>query len=116
MWGAQARRSHSFDFSAARVAGLAPTPIRSGGLHSARRANSICNLVSNDAPQRLQPVYPGDLFPFFIGAARVGDRHFVNPPFSFSNLCRNLRFESKPVRLDFTSFLHFSAQDLLPRL
>src|SRR2546423_5159723 len=59
----------------------------------------VGEFVPDDAPQRLDAVFPGNLFAFFVCAPRITNRHFVNAPFVPCDLCRNLRFKSKSVRL-----------------
>lgn len=58
---------------------------------------SVCNSVPDDAKQRLDAVFPGDLLAFPVRAPRILDRHFVDSPVLFRNLRSDLRVESKPI-------------------
>src|SRR2546426_3799966 len=60
----------------------------------------IAEFIPDNAPQCLEAVFPGNLLAFLVGAAGVGDRDFVDAPLVLGDLCRDLRFESKPVRFD----------------
>src|SRR5205809_6181598 len=62
----------------------------------------IAEFIPDNAPQCLEAVFPGNLLAFLVGAAGVGDRDFVDAPLVLGDLCRDLRFESKPVDLIWT--------------
>src|SRR5258708_35772192 len=68
-------------------------------MRTAQQPRLVGELISDDAPQRLDAVFPGNLFACFVGAPRITNRHFVDAPLVLGDLCRNLRFESKSVRL-----------------
>src|SRR2546428_3522555 len=76
----------------------------------------IAEFIPDNAPQCLEAVFPGNLLAFLVGAAGVGDRDFVDAPLVPGDLCRDLRFESKPVRFDLDSCEYFSPTHLVAGL
>src|SRR4029077_4356013 len=80
------------------------------------RLNSVREFISNDAPQCLKAVFPGNLLSFLVGPARVCNWYLVDAPLLLADFCRDLRFESKSVRFDLYSCKHLSPEHLVTRL
>src|ERR1700686_5734919 len=85
-------------------------------MRTARRPRLVAELIADNAPQSLDAVFPGNLLAFFVRAPRISNRHFVDAPLVLCDLGRNLRFESKSVRLDLNSRQNLSPENLVTRL
>ena len=64
------------------------------------RARLVGEAVADDAPEGLEAVFPGDLFPFFVSTAGVGDGHFVDAPIPFCDFGGDFRFEAEAMGLE----------------
>src|ERR1700741_63797 len=93
-------------------------PGRSVGCSSTENCSSpsVPQLVPDDAPQRLNAVFPGDFLPLFVSSSRVTDRDLVDTPVAFGDLRRNLRLEPEPVGLYLDTLQHFAAEGLVAGL
>ena len=75
-------RQHLGDFgcppayTSPHVLGMFPD----GLTNSPAAISLVCELKSYDTPQRLHAIFPGNFLTLFVGAARIADRHFINPP------------------------------------
>jgi hypothetical protein len=58
-------------------------------------------VILDDAPHRLNPVFPADFFPLGICSSRIGNADFIYATFIFSGklgyFCNKFRFNSKPI-------------------
>src|SRR5262249_24993867 len=64
-------------------------------------AGSVEQPIADDAIERGEGILEADLFSFFVGSARITDRHLVYAPGRvplLGHLGRNFRLEAKAVR------------------
>src|SRR5262249_4532546 len=75
--------------------------------------------VADDAEERLKSVFQTDLLALFVGAPRVADRDFVDPPGWVAmpgDLGGHLRLKAEAVRFELQVGQHLAAEDLVAGL
>src|SRR5580765_6815864 len=70
-------------------------------------------IVTKDVPERGKSVSPGNFLSFRVGAARIGDRYFIDPQVSSGDFCSELRFESKTVRSKLHPLQYLASEHLV---
>ncbi len=73
----------------------------------------IGEAVADDAPERLETVFPGDFFAFFVGAAGVGDGDFVDTPLPLRDLGGNFRFEAEAIGFELDALKNLAAKNFI---
>src|SRR5581483_11596441 len=71
---------------------------------------------AEEDPERLEAVAPGDLLPFRIRAAVVGDRKLVDPQPALADLARQLRLDRESVLPEVERAEDVAAERLVARL
>ena len=61
----------------------------------------------------MHAVFPGDFFSFLVGAARVGDRNFVDAPTVFGDFGCDFGFEAEAVGANLDALQYFLAKNFV---
>jgi hypothetical protein len=77
--------------------GRKPAAIRPGVGESTEGRHSLAESISQQHPQRDNPVAPPDLLPFVVAAAVVGDGNLVNAVAPLEDLRRELGLDANPL-------------------
>lgn len=80
------------------------------------RHGLVEEIVLQDAAEGADTIFPTDLLAFGIGAAVVGDGHFVNAGIEFGDLRGDLGFEAEAVLLDLHLLDDLAAENFIARL
>src|SRR5215471_18190408 len=77
---------------------------------------SIKQVVAQDAPESGEAVAPGDFLAFGVGAAGVGDGHFVDSPVALGDFSGDFGFEAEAIRFELDVLQDFPAKDFVTGL
>src|SRR6202035_2702151 len=77
---------------------------------------SVEQIISQDAPECGDAVFPGNLLTLRVGAAGIRNGNFVDPPVSLGDFGSEFRFEAEAIRLEFDILQNFAAKNFVTRL
>ena len=77
---------------------------------------SVEQIISQDAPECGDAVFPGNLLTLRVGPARIRNRHFVNTPISFRDLRGYFRLKAEPIGSQTDAVQHLATKNLVTGL